>query len=136
MNEDFDKFEQQLHIYVYRRLAKLVALLGFLVGMGLVFVANSASDNPINPDMEINVPGLVCSSCAIGIKKFFKKEINVKYVAFNITKQLVLVDFVERDGSVLYLKNDKIIALVKKAGYEVKSIKRLDNKNPNRYNKP
>jgi len=136
MNEDFDKFEQQLHIYVYRRLAKLVALLGFLVGMGLVFVANSASDNPINPDMEINVPGLVCSSCAIGIKKFFKKEINVKYIAFDITKQLVLVDFVERDGRVFYLKNDKIIALVKKAGYEVKSIKRLDNKKPNRYNKP
>ena len=136
MNEDFDKFEQQLHIHIYHRLAKLVALLGFLVGMGLVFVANSASDNPINPDMEINVPGLVCSSCAIGIKKFFKKEINVKYIAFDITKQLVLVDFVERAGRIFYLKNDKIIALVKKAGYEVKSIKRLDNKKPNRYNKP
>ena len=40
MNRDFDKFEQQLHIHVYHRLAKLVALLGFLVGMGLVFIAN------------------------------------------------------------------------------------------------
>ena len=136
MNEDFDKFEQEVQVHLYSRLAKLVAVLGFLVGMGLVFVANSASDNPINPDMEINVPGLVCSSCAIGIKKFFKKEINVKYIAFDITKQLVLVDFVERDGRIFYLKNDKIIALVKKAGYEVKSIKRLDNKKPNRYNKP
>ena len=136
MNEDFDKFEQQLHIHVYRRLAKLVAVLGFLVGMGLVFMANSAPDKPIDADMEINVPGLVCSSCAIGIKKFFKKEINVKYIAFDITKQLVLVDFVERDGKIFYLKNDKIIALVKKAGYEVKSIKRLNNKPPNRYNKP
>ena len=84
MNEDFDKFEQQLHIHVYRRLAKLVAVLGFLVGMGLVFMANSAPDKPIDADMEINVPGLVCSSCAIGIKKFFKKEINVKYIAFEI----------------------------------------------------
>ena len=134
--EDFDKFEQELHIHVYRRLIKIVVVLGLLVGMGLVFMANSASDNPINPDIEINVPGLVCSSCAIGIKKFFKKEINVKYIAFDITKQLVLVDFVERNGKIFYLKNDKIIALVKKAGYEVKSIKRLNNKTPNRYNKP
>ena len=134
--EDLDKFEHDLRVHIYHRLSKFVALIGFLIGMGLVFMAYSASDKPINADMEINVPGLVCSSCGIGIKKFFKREINVKYVAFNIMEQLVLVDFVERDGTVLYLKNDKIIALVKKAGYEVKSIKRLDNKKPNRYNKP
>ena len=41
MNEDFDKFDQQLHVYVYRRLGKLVALIGFLIGMGLVFMAYS-----------------------------------------------------------------------------------------------
>ena len=134
--EDLDKFEQQLHIHIYHRLAKLVAVLGFLVGMGLVFMANSAPDKPIDADMEIEVKGLVCSSCAIGIKKYLKKEINVKYVAFDIYKHLVLVDFVERDGRVLYLKNDKIITLIKKAGYEVHSIKRLDNKTPPRYNKP
>ena len=134
--EDFDKFEQQLHVHVYHRLAKLVAVLGFLVGMGLVFMANSAPDKPIDADMEIKVKGLVCPSCAIGIKKYLKKEINVKYVAFDIYKHLVLVDFVERDDRVLYLKNDKIITLIKKAGYEVTSIKRLDNKTPNRYNKP
>jgi len=134
--EDFDKFEQQLHVHIYHRLAKLVAVLGFLVGMGLVFMANSAPDKPIDADMEIEVKGLVCSSCAIGIKKYLKKEINVKYVAFDIYKQLVLVDFVERDDRVLYLKNDKIITLIKKAGYEVTYIKRLDNNKPNRYNKP
>ena len=134
--EDFDKFEQQLHVHIYHRLAKLVAVLGFLVGMGLVFMANSAPDKPIDADMEIEVKGLVCSSCAIGIKKYLKKEINVKYVAFDIYKQLVLVDFVERDDRVLYLKNDKLITLIKKAGYEVTSIKRLDNKQPSRYNKP
>ena len=44
MNEDFDKFDQQLHAYVYRRLSKFVALIGFLIGMGLVFMAYSASD--------------------------------------------------------------------------------------------
>ena len=136
MNEDFDKLEDDIFRQFYSRLWKGVAIAGLLIGAGIVFIANPAPDKPINPDMEINVPGLVCSSCGLGIKKFFKREINVKYIAFNITKQLVLVDFVERDGHVLYLKNDKIIALVKKAGYEVKSIKRLDNKKPNRYNKP
>ena len=136
MNEDFDKLEDDIFRQFYSRLWKGIAIAGLLIGAGIIFIANPASDKPINPDMEINVPGLVCSSCAIGIKKFFKKEINVKYVAFDIYKNLVLVDFVERDDRVLYLKNDKIIALVKKAGYEVTSIKRLHNQKPNRYNKP
>ena len=136
MNEDFDKFDQQLHTHVYRRLIKLVVVLGLLVGMGLVFMANSAPNKPIDADMEIKVKGLVCSSCAIGIKKYLKKEINVKYVAFDIYKHLVLVDFVERDGRVLYSKNDRLITLIEKSGYEVTYIKRLDNNKPNRYNKP
>ena len=136
MNEDFDKFEQEVFRYVYSRLWKVIAVIGFLIGAGIIFMANPAPNKPIKADMEIMVPGLVCSSCAIGVKKYLKKEINVKYVAFDIYKNLVLVDFVERDDRVLYLKNDKIIALVKKAGYEVQSIKRLDNKKPNRYNKP
>ena len=73
---------------------------------------------------------------ALALTQYLKKEINVKYVAFDIYKNLVLVDFVERNNRVLYLKNDKIITLIKKAGYEVSSIKRLHNKKPNRYNKP
>ena len=136
MNEDFDKFEDDIFRQFYSRLWKGIAIAGLLIGAGIIFIANPAPNKPIKADMEINVPGLVCSSCAIGVKKYLKKEINVKDVAFDIYKDLVLVDFVERDGNVLYLKNDKIIALVKKAGYEVKSIKRLDNKKPNRYNKP
>jgi hypothetical protein len=111
-------------------------VLGLLVGMGLVFMATSAPNKPIDADMEIKVKGLVCSSCAIGIKKYLKKEINVKYVAFDIYKHLVLVDFVERDGRVLYSKNDRLITLIEKSGYEVTYIKRLDNNKPNRYNKP
>ena len=134
--EDFDKFEQQLQVHIYHRLAKLVAVLGFLVGMGLVFLAHPAPDKPIKADMEIKVPGLVCSSCAIGIKKYLKKEFNVKYVAFNINKQLVLIDFLEKDGRVIYLTNKKILELIKKSGYEVTYIKRLHILSPNRYNKP
>ena len=41
MNEDFDKFEQELRVHIYHRLAKFVALIGFLIGVGLVFMAYS-----------------------------------------------------------------------------------------------
>ena len=130
--EDLDKFEHMTQKWFIRWWATIC----FFLGMGAVFSAYSAPNKPIKADMEINVPGLVCSSCAIGVKKYLKKEINVKYVAFDIYKNLVLVDFVERNNRVLYLKNDKIITLIKKAGYEVSSIKRLHNQKPNRYNKP
>lgn len=112
------------------------ATICFFLGMGVVFSAYSAPDKPIDADMEVKVPGLVCPSCAIGIKRNLKREVNVKYLAFDVTKQLVLIDFVEIEGRIHYLKNDKIIKLVKDAGYEVSSIKRLDNIKPNRYNKP
>ena len=136
MNNNIDKFEQEVFRHVYSRLWKVIAVAGFLIGAGIIFIANPAPTKPIKADMEITVPGLVCSSCAIGVKKYLKKEINVKYVTFDIYKNLVFVDFVERGNRVLYLKNDKIITLIKKAGYEVRSIKRLDNSTPNRYNQP
>ena len=135
--DDYDKLQSQLlDKYLWPNLIKIIMVFGLLFGAGIIFLASGAPNKPIKPDMEINVPGLVCSSCAIGVKKYLKKEINVKDVAFDIYKDLVLVDFVERDDRVLYLKNDKIITLIKKAGYEVSSIKRLHNKKPNRYNKP
>ncbi len=93
-------------------------------------------DKPINADMEVKVLGLVCPSCAIGIKRNLKAELSVKYVAFDVQKQVVLIDFVEINGRVHFLKNEKILKLVKNAGYEVKYIKRLDKIKPNRYNKP
>ena len=115
--EDFDKFEEELlQKYVYGRLTKLAALFGFLIGMGFIFMVHPAPDKPIKADMEIKVPGLVCSSCAIGIKKYLKKEINVKYVAFNINKQLVLIDFIEKDGRVIYLTNKKLLELINSPG--------------------
>jgi len=126
----------KLEAITNRIIIRFIALIGFIIGTVLTFTAHGAPNKPIDADMEIMVPGLVCSSCAIGVKKYLKKEINVKYVAFDIYKNLVLVDFVERNNRVLYLKNDKIITLIKKAGYEVRSIRRLDNIKPNRYNKP
>ena len=134
--EDFDKFEQQLHVHIYHRLAKLVAVLGFLVGMGLVFMANSAPNKPIIADTEVTVMGLVCPSCAIGLKNIFKRHILVRNVAIDTKKGLLLLDNIEIDDVVRYIKNKDIIKMVEKSGYNVSSIKRLDNKKPNRYNKP
>ena len=115
---------------------KAIAVIGLLIGSGIIFLVSSAPNKPINADIEIKVPGLVCSICGNGIKKHLKKQFNVKAVSFDINKQLVFVDFVERDGKVFYLKNKTIIELIKKAGYEVIYIKRLHTRIPNRYNKP
>jgi len=134
--EDFNKLEQEAFRYFYSRLWKVVAVIGLLIGAGLVFIAQAATDKPIKADIEVKVPGLVCSICANGVKTYLKKEFNVKYVAFDINKQLVFIDVIEKDGKILYLKNEHIIKLIKKAGYEVTYIKRLHNKKPNRYNKP
>ena len=126
MNEDFDKFDQQLHTHVYRRLGKLVAIIGFLVGMGVVFIANSAPNKPIIADTEVTVKGLVCPSCAIGLKNIFKRHILVLNVAIDTKKGLLLLDNIEKDNIVHYIKNKDIIKMVEKSGYEVSSIKRLD----------
>ena len=130
--EEFDKLEKLADKYILR----FVALIGLILGIVIALSAHAAPDKPIDPDMEVKVKGLVCPSCAIGIKKYLKREVNVKYVAFDTVKEVVLIDFVEIEGRIHYLTNDKIIKLVKDAGYEVSSIKRLDNIRPNRYNKP
>ena len=88
-------------------------------------------------DLEIKINGLVCSSCGIGIKRGFKREINVNDIKFDTKKQLALVDLKESDsGRVYWISNQKILKIVKDAGYEVTSIKRISNAKPRRYNKP
>ena len=137
MNEDFDKFEQDVRVHLYNGFAKLAAVIGFLIGMGLVFMAYSEPNKPIIADVEVKVKGLVCSICGYGLVKVFRKDIAVINATVDIQKNLLLLDFVEsEDGVVHYIKNNRIIKMVKDSGYEVESIKRLDNKKPSRYNKP
>ena len=80
-------------------------------------------------DVEVFVPGLVCSSCAIGVKKnlanlFF---ISPKDIKFDTKKQSVcleLSNFVDGDRKTFLKKYEsKIKKAVKDAGYEVKKIK-------------
>ena len=137
MNGHFDKFEQDLYIHLYRRLARLAAVIGFLVGMGLVFIAYSAPNKPIIADVEVKVKGLVCSICGYGLVKVFRKDIVVVDAVIDIQKNVLLLDFLEsEDGVVHYIKNDRIIKMVTDSGYEVEYIKRLHNKKPSRYNTP
>ena len=62
--EDFEKFEFE----VGRWFMRAVAFIGLFLGIMFTFWAHGAPSKPIDADMEVKVPGLVCPSCAIGIK--------------------------------------------------------------------
>lgn len=87
--------------------------------------------------MIVKIPGLVCPSCGIGIKTKLKKHTNVVDVAFDTKKELALIQCkISNSNRVYFIDNKFITNAVKKAGYEVRSIKRLSSLKPNRYNKP
>ena len=112
-----------------------LALLGLLLG-ACISLTYGDNKNVNEPHVEVYIPGLVCPSCAIGIKKYLKKELQVRWVKFDAIKELAYINFILIDGRPDYLKPDKIRSLVEKAGYKVKSIKYLHKNTPNRYNKP
>ena len=105
----------------------ITILLIFLFGTCLTYANNGVFD----PDIEIKIKGLVCPSCAIGIKNGLKKTRLVKEIKFNTKKQLCLVEYIS-----IEIHPSKIVKIVKDAGYEVTSIQWLKKKEPNRYNKP
>jgi len=114
----------------------LLVIASFLVGWLLV-TELFGSDNFFKPDIEVKVLGLVCPFCGVGLKNSFKKHPKVLAFKMNTKKQTLLLEFKEnKEGSISYIKNEEIIKIVKKSGYEVYSIKRLANIKPNRYNSP
>ena len=86
-------------------------------------------DKLITCDVEIIVPGLVCPSCAIGIKKNLAKlfSLSVKDITFDVKNQSVCLKLSSffQDNRKDFLKKyeAKIKKSVKDAGYEVKTIK-------------
>ena len=90
---------------------------------------NAAPD--FDPDIEVKIKGLVCSSCAIGVKKGLDKTKLVKKVRFDTQKQLCTIEYVS-----IEIHPSQLVKIVKDAGYEVSSIKWLKDKKPKRYNKP
>jgi len=84
-----------------------------------------------DPDIEIEVKGLVCPSCGIGVKKGLMKTKLIKELKMDTKKQIVSVEYFS-----IEIHPSEIKQIVKKAGYEVSSIKWLKKKDPQRYNKP
>tara|TARA_R100000995_G_C3433484_1_gene99676 strand:- start:57 stop:395 length:339 start_codon:yes stop_codon:yes gene_type:complete len=111
-----------------KKIIKLITTLSFLFGIGLTFPVFA---NVFDPDIEIKIKGLVCPSCAIGIKNGLQKTKLVKQIKFNTKKQLCIVEYIS-----IEIHPSQIAKIVKDAGYEVTSIRWLNDKKPNRYNKP
>ena len=70
-------------------------------------------------DTVVTVKGMVCSSCAIGVKKIFKKHYLVKKLYMDTKTQKLYLDHV-RDDKVI--KSVEINKMVEDSGYEVYSI--------------
>jgi len=89
-----------------------------------------AKDRPLF-DVEIAVRGLVCPSCAIGLKKIFGENNKVKSLKMDYKQGNLFLDYWNVE-----IHPSKIKKMVKDSGYEVSSIKWLKKRQPNRYNKP
>jgi len=97
----------------------------------LLSVSTTFAAGVFNPDVEIKINGLVCPSCAIGLKNSFKKNIKVKSLKMDTKKGILSLEYYS-----IEIHPSKIKKMVKDSGYEVASIKWLKKKQPNRYNKP
>ena len=84
-----------------------------------------------NSDVEITINGLVCPSCAIGLKNAFKKDSYVKGLKIDINKGTLSLEYWG-----IEIHPSKIKTMVKKSGYDVSSIKWLKKGKPQRYNAP
>ena len=96
-----------------------------------IFALSLNAEPDFDPDVEIKIKGLVCSSCAIGVKKGLDKTKLVKKIRFDTQKQLCIIEYIS-----IEIHPSQINKIVKDAGYQVTSIKWLKDKKPNRYNKP
>ena len=94
-------------------------------------LSGNEAKSVFDPDVELKIPGLVCPSCAIGIKKGFYKTKLIKEIKFDSKKQISLIEFIS-----IQIHPSEMRKIVKSAGYELKSIRWLKDKKPNRYNAP
>ena len=72
--------------------------------------------------VTVNVKGLICPSCAIGIKKHLDKTKKVKSIKLDINKQLTIITEL-KDKTIT---DKEIQTAIENAGYEIgkKGIKR------------
>ena len=91
-------------------------ILIFLFSVSVAFAAET-----FDADVEIKVNGLVCPSCAIGLKNSFKKHVKVKDLKMNTKKQTLLLQYWGEE-----ILSSKIKEMVKNSGYEVSSIRKVE----------
>ena len=103
----------------------------YLFSIFLLLSATVIAAPNIDPDVEITIRGLVCPSCAIGLKNIFKKNFYVKALKMDTKKGKLFLEYRN-----IEIHPSKIRTMVKDSGYEVSSIKWLKKKKPNRYNSP
>ena len=84
------------------------------------FVTSSLAFDKKEYDTVITVKGMVCPSCAIGLKNIFKRHFLVKKLYMDTKTQNIYLDHV-RDDKVI--KSDEINKMVEDSGYEVSLIK-------------
>ena len=71
-------------------------------------------------EVRVKIKGLVCPSCAIGIKKHLFKTNKVDTVTFNVDKQLAYI-YCNKDK---YLTDKEITKAIDNAGYKALKITR------------
>ena len=116
----------------YQICSVITCVKAILLTFILLYSSLAFGESNIDPDIQVKIKGLVCPSCAIGIKIGLKKRTEIKKLNIDVKKQSIFIEYwnVEIHPSL-------ITNIVKNAGYEVTSIKWLKDKaKPNRYNAP
>lgn len=78
----------------------------------LALILTSATSADV---IVVKIPGLVCSSCGIGIKKHLKKTKKTSSVKLDISKQLVFIEELKNKT----LSDKEVKTAITNAGYEI-----------------
>lgn len=70
--------------------------------------------------IKVEVNGMVCSMCAQGIEKKFKKLDVVKNIKVDLDTKVVQIDLLENQS----LDDEVVTKFITEAGYNISSIKR------------
>ena len=84
------------------------------------FLTSTLAFDKTEYDTIVTVKGLVCPSCAVGLKNKFKRHFLVKKFYLDIKTQSVYLDHIRDDSPI---KSDEIKKMVEDSGYEVSLIK-------------
>ena len=90
----------------------IYAIACFLLGWLLVTTVSGQSKGVFDPDVELKIPGLVCPSCAIGIKNGFKKTNQIKEIKFYDSNFTVNKQNFEYFNQFLKTRNSKNIEII------------------------